>query len=513
MKLFCTCSIDTYITDKIIGDNRSENSNVGSAGTLDLFKLWGETLFRSTGSQNEVSRILVKFDLSKIKNKIKDRVDINSPSFSARLKLFDITAGNATPSNFNILASPLSQSFLEGSGRDVGSFSDIDTCNFLTASYANGGDIKWFMSGANAAGQLDSKNIDYITTADLDKPTGQNIVNIAATQYFKNGTEDLDIDITTIVSASLAGRIPDHGFRIAFSGSDDSDKKSRFVKRFASRNASNPNKRPRIEISYDDSIQDNHLNFIFNHTGSLFLENVVNYSYSNILSGSSLTPVTGPNCMNLKLEAGLFSYKTSVSQVVRGSDKIATIGVYSSSFALDTFNQSQYNRNLTLSNKISRDGYVDFRTYWESLDGSYAYHTGSLRIYKNKPHSGTRVSSLRMNATNLKLEYDHSEISKIRLFAVDDSIVQQHSKSSRQLSSVILQNSHYRLVDFNTGQTIFDFDEINNSTKISSDAKGLFFDFDFSVAPRGRSYAFEYLIIEGLDRKIIRDPNTRFLVS
>ena len=95
MKLFCTCSIDTYITNKIIGDNRSHEANLGSAGTLDLFKIWGETLYRSSGSQDEVSRLLLKFDLSEIKNKVSKDVDINSPEFSARLKLFDITAGNA----------------------------------------------------------------------------------------------------------------------------------------------------------------------------------------------------------------------------------------------------------------------------------------------------------------------------------------------------------------------------------------------------------------------------------
>ena len=67
MKIFCTASSDTYITDKIIdGIIRVEDANVGRAGTLDLFKLWGETKLNNSGSQNELSRLLIKFDYQKI---------------------------------------------------------------------------------------------------------------------------------------------------------------------------------------------------------------------------------------------------------------------------------------------------------------------------------------------------------------------------------------------------------------------------------------------------------------
>ena len=63
MKIFCTASSDTYITDKIIdGNKRVDDANVGRSATLDLFKLWGETKLNNTGSLNELSRLLVKFD-------------------------------------------------------------------------------------------------------------------------------------------------------------------------------------------------------------------------------------------------------------------------------------------------------------------------------------------------------------------------------------------------------------------------------------------------------------------
>ena len=63
MKIFCTSSKDTYITNKIV-DSRlvADDANVGRAGTLDLFRLFNETLLRGSGSQDEVSRLLIKFD-------------------------------------------------------------------------------------------------------------------------------------------------------------------------------------------------------------------------------------------------------------------------------------------------------------------------------------------------------------------------------------------------------------------------------------------------------------------
>ena len=58
-----TASSDTYITNKIIDGNYSLESNVGKAGTLDLFTLYDES---SINNSYEISRALIKFDLEKL---------------------------------------------------------------------------------------------------------------------------------------------------------------------------------------------------------------------------------------------------------------------------------------------------------------------------------------------------------------------------------------------------------------------------------------------------------------
>ena len=110
----------------------------------------------------------------------------------------------------------MSKSFGEGVGRDVASFGDLDAANFITASYVTGASSLWNLSGANKAGLLGSEDIDIINSGNLDD--GNGVVNLFQTQLFKNGTEDLEVDITTLVSATLAGILPDEGFRISLAG-------------------------------------------------------------------------------------------------------------------------------------------------------------------------------------------------------------------------------------------------------------------------------------------------------
>ena len=67
MILQLTASADTYITNKIINNSFSaSDANVGRAGTIDLFKLYNEATLSGSSTVIELSRILIKFDISLI---------------------------------------------------------------------------------------------------------------------------------------------------------------------------------------------------------------------------------------------------------------------------------------------------------------------------------------------------------------------------------------------------------------------------------------------------------------
>ena len=260
MYLILTSSKDTYITDKIMaGAFRVEDANVGLAGTLDLFKLYSESSLSGVDNPVELSRILTQFDFYRIRELTSSMLDITSPSFKCTLKMKNITAGQAVPSNFNLILHPLSQSWAEGMGRDVNSFGDLDIANFITASYSGGTVYPWNASGANAEGLLGSSDIDIISSGSV----GSGVENLFVTQNFLVGTEDLSMDVTKIVSATITDQLPDQGWRLAFSATEETDSKTRFVKRFSSRHTANRYNQPMLHVSFDDTIHDHHNSFFF----------------------------------------------------------------------------------------------------------------------------------------------------------------------------------------------------------------------------------------------------------
>ena len=513
MKIFCTASKDTYITNKIINNSfRATDSNVGRAGTLDLFKLYNENTLTGSGNQDEISRILIKFDYSKISSLTGSKIDLNG-GLKATLKLFDIMSGHSVPQNFNLIVAPLSQSFDEGVGRDLSSFNDLDTCNFITASILNSNANLWFSSGANAFGQLGSNNIDVIETANFND--GKGLRNITVSKYFERGNEDLSVDITTLVSASMSGLLPNHGFRISFSGTDESDSKTRFVKRFASRHVNNYLLRPRVEVGFDDSIHDNTPNFYFDLTGSVFLTNALRSEYKNLVSGSSLTQITGHNCLNLKLVKGDFNFITNVSQYSAGTENKFQPGVYSATFALNSNNPGIVNRGLSLSQLIARDKSVTFDAYWDSLDGTVCYYTSSL-VIKTNDRDGISMFSkndIQLYNLNLKESYDQSEKVRVRLFGINLNEQYKYAfKFPLKFKSYIFDRTYYRIKDVLTNELIFDFDRDYNTTRVSTDDEGMFFDFYMDILQKGRTYKFEFLVIDGDNEFIFDDKGFSFTV-
>jgi hypothetical protein len=361
-------SKDAYITNKIVGQIRVTDANTGAAGSIDIFKLYDENTFHNETYPIELSRGLIYFDLTPIREMTATTLDISNTSFKCYLKLSDIYGGQTTPNNFTLAVYPLSKSFDEGKGKDVVRFDDVDVCNFVTASVINTTSI-WNVTGANSKGLLRSNDIDVIASGNLNNGLG--IVDLFVTQSFPLGTEDLYVDVTKIISGTIANLIPDCGFRISFVDSQEADTKTRFVKRFASRNTTDTSKRPKLIVTYDDVISDDHNLFFFDITGSLFLNNYARGYPSSILSGSAATPIAGDNCMKLQIYSGTFNQTFNVSQYKIGNSY--QVGVYSSSFALSSFNTS-------ISGNVSQTEDMTFNEMWKSNDLTVTFYSGSFNV-------------------------------------------------------------------------------------------------------------------------------------
>jgi hypothetical protein len=505
---------DTYITNRIINNKfRAIDANVGQAGTLDLFKLYDESSIASGtsvdslhyGTQSgsrpiELSRLLIKFDLDPLHKLTGSTLNIGSPTFNCTLKLFDVYGGQPTPSNFKVVLHPLSQAFDEGIGRDIFHYADVDSCNFLTASVLNSSASLWYMSGANASGLLGSRDIDIISSGNLYTDDPAKIIQLWKQQTFNKGDEDLSMDVTQILSATLVGLIPDHGFRLSFSGSrwpgesEETDNKSRFVKRFASRHSVNTRIRPRLEVRINDTLQDNTKNFEFDVSGTIFFNNYSRGQLSYILSGTSATEIKGSDCITARLVSGSFSKLITGSQYSVGSNFIT--GVYSASFAISSFEDS------TLRSHIINAGSASFNVYWGSIsDGlqqaAVGYLTSSLMVKSpTRTAFGQSLSVYQPIITNAKSFYLSDEKVRLRLFIRDQSEIIKHRKLPREVASKILNKVHYRIVDMYSGDIIIPFDETYNATLLSTDSYGNYFDIYMDSLDVGRVYQVDLKLID-----------------
>lgn len=478
---------DTYITNKVVNNIRVTDANVGQAGTLDLFKLYNEsTISGETGSVDEISRILIHFNLDSLRALTGSVLDIGDSSFKATLKMFDVFGGQTLPSNFSVAVFPLSKSFDEGSGFDIGQFRDIDSANFITSSQ----NVTWSQPGAAASGTLGA-NVDIIETANL----GSGLQSLVASQFFSTGEENLSIDVTHIVSATLAGILPDYGYRISFSGSQETDQKTRFIKRFTSRHANDPALRPRIDVVFDDSIQDDHRSFFFDLSGTLFLQNYHFGQSANIIYNG--TEITGTNSLIVKLMSGsgstYFEKYITASQYSIGNN--FQTGTYFANFAIAT------NETGSILNQVRLASSATFTEVWGTLDGAFGFYTGTLDIL-SVPRTAFNLlpSKMFISVKNNRGAYQSDEKARFHVFVQDSLERVKSSKLPLERKSTLFKEMFFQIRDSNSGKVVIPFDD--PGTKMSVNDNGMYFDLFMSDLDIGRSYGIEVKLIDKSVQKI-----------
>jgi len=500
---------DTYITNKVIKGkiSGSYNSNVGLASSLDLYKLYGMSMSGSTPLR-ELSRILIHFDISELRGLVSSgSIDYTHSSFFARIKLFDVYGGQPTPNNYTIAVSPLSASFDEGRGKDVVLYSDKDVCNFVTASVPNN---TWKEIGCYKSGTIDDL-CDYITGS---MTTGQ----LSTTQYFTSGEEDLYVDVTKAISSTLSNQIPDSGFRIAFSPSEENNNYTYFVKRFASRHAYNESKHPRLEVGFDDSIIDTSQGMTFDSKETMFLWNYDHGNLSNLTSGSNNIQITGSNCIILKLQleksGGVEEFIFTGSQHAAGKNFMT--GVYSASIYLSSSNQ------YIINSLISTGSTIKLTPIWGSIDGKVAYHTGSQVKFSTPSVISRGSSNLSPKKFNVSIYgvnsiHGDNEIIPVRVNIFD------YTSPLIELSRVpvespgalqgIVTSAFYSIRNSNTQEVVIPFDTLKGSTRVSCDSKGMFFRVDTSNLAKEQSYVIDIKILIGGEYQLYKNVSPIFKVS
>lgn len=466
---------DAYITNRIVNGVRRVSGSTGAAGTLDLFKISGLT-FSGTTPNVELSRALLHFDLASLSSLVSaGKLAIDHPSFQCILELKDVYGGQTTPADFTLDVFPLSRSFDEGLGRDVVQYSDEDVCNFVSSSRSGGA---WLGSGCALSGSS-ATQCDFIT--------GALGISMRASQSFDSGFENMSVDVTTIVSSTLASIIPDAGFRVSFSSSHETDSETYFVKRFASRHAHDKTFHPALRVKFDDSVQDDTQLLTLDDDYTLFLRNYSKNQLANIRSGSSV--VTGSNSLLLKLRTvisgGIFELFYTGSQSVLAGQPV--VGVYSASVFVSS-------SNATVRTKLDQSGSLDVVPIWGSLDGSVSYLTGTKLYIEPKLASTVNRGTQRyyITTTGVGSEVFDDETILVRVNIVDPTEQRVRLvKTPAELPGIVLRDAFYAVRDAETNEQIVSFDATRNSTRLSSDAGGMWFELDAANLIVDRRYVID----------------------
>jgi len=469
---------DTYITNKFVNGKRVVSGNVGVAGSLDLFKLYGMTRVANE-PQLELSRLLIHFDLDPLRSAISSgKIDVSDQSFKCFLSLKDAYGGQSTPSNFSINVFPLSASFDEGVGKDSSYYVDEDKANFLSSSKLSA----WFEEGAALACFSTSPG-DYITSS-VELP------DTKAFQTFKTGEENMLVDVTSIVSATISGDLPDSGFRISYGEFEESNLNSYFVKRFVSRHAYDESKHPKLIVKFDDSISDDNSNLFLDSNANLFLYNYSNGALKNLVSSSF--EVSGSDCILLELQTqisgtGVYSLFFTGSQHSFGSNYSS--GIYYAPVLLPLSDS-----NLAVKHRQS--GNINFTPIWTSLDRALTYVTGSTITAYSPQRTSRRLDTRRYTITALGINSEYSQDKevtiRVQIFDENSPIIIA-KRLPIDLPGAVLRNTYYGIRDISTNEYAIPFDTETNSTRLSSDAAGMYFSFNTSALTPLRAYVIDIM--------------------
>jgi len=475
---------DNVITNAYESDliTRGTGSNMGLADSVEVFSIYAQ----QSSTSNEQARTLVQFpvlttDITTPNSLYTIQGDRNNNKIPASgsvefyLRIFNVETDQTLPRDFTLVVSPVSQSWQEGYGLDMEGYTD--------QTYGGTGS-NWI----NASAHTTWTNTDATTLegGSFLSASWMGAGSVAYdefnyTQYFTQGTEDLEIKITGLIEQWIAGNYSNYGVGVMLTSSQASGSRSYYTKRFSARESEYFFKRPIIEARWNNSKKDNRGNFYIS-SSILSGDNNLNILYLyNYVRGqpTDIDTVSGNIFVNIYTSASSgVQLTTTPKQPVTGG--YVETGVYSASFALSTTASLVYDRWFS--------GNVDpsLATY---------YHTGSFKPTKFESSNIFSIPRYVTTITNLVSEFSNTDITRLRLFTrLKDWSPTIYTVASKEIENSFIEDAYWKVY-----REIDNYDVIaygtgsDNYTKLSYDVTGSYFDLDMRMLEPGYSYGIKFL--------------------
>lgn len=447
---------DTTITNAFKANlaSRGVSGNMGQSDILEVFSIYGQ----SNPSSSELSRILVQFPINDI---ITDRTNALIPasgSISWFLKLYNAKHGQTLPKDYTMTISAVSSSWNEGYGLDMEEYSDIGYSNWNTASSSSSGTSSWSSAGG-----------DYHTS-----PT--------ASYFFNKGTEDLIVDVSSIVEQWITGSKINYGFGVKLSSSHEQAAQSFYTKKFFARGTEFFFKKPTLEARWDSVRRDNRGYFYASSSlasaadnlNTIYLYNVVRGQLKNI-------PAVGTGSIYVRI----FTDSTGSTMITPTPNTPVTggwvsTGIYSASFALNTTASEVFDR-------------------WSDSTLTTCFHTGSIDIYDLEAEEYSPSNRYVVSCTNIKPIYYTDEQARFRFFTrKKDWSPTIYTVATSFIPSEIIESASYKLVRVSDNLEVIPYGTSSLlHTGLSYDVSGSYFDLDMNLLETDYSYQIKLSFYDG----------------
>lgn len=484
MILNYTASKDTYITNAFFPNliTRASSSNFGRSDILDVWSLYGQSSSSTEGLSQELSRILVEFPISNI---ITDRNSGKIPqsgSISFFLMMYNTPHSETTPRGAVYDIFPLSESWAEGEGLSE-----------MSKTYSTLSGATW-MSRSNNLGWTDIGGT-YITSS-----------NTAYQTYQRDGTENIEIDLTSLVESWINGSISNNGIILKLTGSQEGQFSSSlgsnsgslihnpnggntsfYRKTFFSRTSEHFFKRPKIQARWNDSQYDDRGNFFYSSSRATSEDNLNTLYYYNYIRGK-LTNI--PNLTNGTILVSLYSG----SNFPTGSKLLLSPGGGVVSSGDTEITGGIVNTGIYTASFCATASSSPLETIFDVLhSGGVEYFTGSFEPKKFENLQTTPTFEYFSKITNLKSFYNQNEIGRFRIYSRLKNFSPTVYNVARNVPETLIINSasyeiyrvhdNYPVIPFGTGSDLH--------TLTSYDMSGNYFDVDFSVLEPGYMYGIK----------------------
>ena len=472
---------------------RATGSNMGASDILEVFSIYGQ----ETTSSAELSRVLIKFPVDTISS---DRTATSIPvsgSVKFYLRMFNARHSEQLPRDFTVNVLAVSQSWEEGSGLDMETYSDKTRDSIAGSNWINRlSGTTWGKVGG-----------EYHTSSYVP---GETMPNYTFT--FNEGPEDIDLDITALIEEWISeSDRPNYGlgefltssqeaYLSNSSGADsgsvphnvDGQQTSYYTKRFFSRSSEFFFKVPVIEARWDSRTKDQRGSFYYSSSLAPGVDNLNTiYLYNYVRGELKNIPVIGTGSILVSIYSG-----SSDDTAPSGSKQALSIGggVVASG---DLNVTGGYVSTGIYSASFAFTGSTSLKTIydvWHSDDPTTEYNTGSIRPITLSSPNWNRYDSYVSKITNLRPKYVKNEQARFRVFIRPKNFSPNiYTVASKDIENTIIPSASFEVLRMVDERTV-----INNSTGsstlhtyLSYDVSGSYFDLDMSLLESGYLYGIK----------------------